>query len=108
MEQTTAGRDPARVSGPADDHDDALLREAAHRLADTVAPYRVLTRESLAALSGVDDWRTVGFDQALGWAVDHGVLRRLDADLYEISARSSTSSSPDPEATPDGGTPVDW
>jgi hypothetical protein len=40
----------------------ALLREAVHRLADSVAPYRVLTR-----------------------AVDHGVLRRLDADLYETT-----------------------
>jgi hypothetical protein len=66
------------------DHYDAILREAAHRLADTIAPYRVLTRDKLADLSGVSGWTTVGFDSALRWAVDHDFLHRLDEDLYEI------------------------
>jgi hypothetical protein len=66
------------------DHYDAVLREAAHRLADTLAPYRVLTRERLAEFSGASSWHTVGFDLALRWAVDHEFLRRLDDDLYEI------------------------
>jgi hypothetical protein len=60
------------------DHSDALLREAAHRLADTIAPYRVLQRGTLADLSGISHWTTVGFDQAPSWAVDHDFLRRLD------------------------------
>ena len=77
-----------------DDHYDALLREAAHRLADTLAPYRVLTREKLGELSGASSWNTIGFEPALRWAVDHAVLRRLDEDLYEIG----------PEANRDDGT----
>jgi hypothetical protein len=39
------------VSEGSGDHYDAVLREAAHRLADTLAPYRLLTREALAELS---------------------------------------------------------
>ena len=107
MKQTTPIHDAARVSAPTGDHDDALLREAARRLADTVTPYRVLTRASLAALSGVDHWRSVSFEQALRWATDHGVLRQLDPDLYEIAAGSSTSSSSDVGAARDGATSVD-
>jgi hypothetical protein len=66
------------------DHYNALLREAAHRLADTLAPYRVLTRGALAELSGASRWDTIGFEPALCWAVQHDFLRRLDDDLYEI------------------------
>jgi hypothetical protein len=62
---------------------DAFLREAAHRLADTLAPYRVLTREKLAEFSGASRWNTIGFDAALRWAVEHDFVRRLDEDLYE-------------------------
>jgi hypothetical protein len=65
-------------------NEDALLREAAHRLADTIAPYRVLTRARLAELSRISQWYTGEFDRALRWAVEHDVLRRLDDDLYEI------------------------
>jgi hypothetical protein len=65
-------------------NDGALLREAAHRLADTIAPYRVLTRTRLAELSGISEWNTGEFNRALRWAVEHDVLRRLDDDLYEI------------------------
>ena len=67
------------------DHSDALLREAAHRLVDTIAPYRVLTRGNLADLSGISQWNPGEFDRALRWAVDHDLLRRLDDDLYEIA-----------------------
>ena len=63
---------------------DGLLREAAHRLADTVAPYRVLTRGDLAELSGASRWHTIRFDDALRWAVEHDFLRMLEPDLYEI------------------------
>ncbi len=80
------------MSEVAGDYYDALLSEAAHRLADTVAPYRVLTRESLAELSGEDLWRSVSFEQALRWAVDHGVLRRLTPELYEVAAQSTSAS----------------
>ena len=66
------------------DQYDALLREAAHRLADTIAPYRVLTRDKLAELCGASRWHTIGFDHALRWAVEHEFLRRLDGELYEI------------------------
>jgi hypothetical protein len=69
------------------DRKDALLREAAHTLRDIVAPYRVLTRERLASLSSETHWRSVSFEQALDWAVDHGDLRRLGDDLYEIPLR---------------------
>ncbi|HJS95277.1 MAG TPA: hypothetical protein VJ741_13520 [Solirubrobacteraceae bacterium] len=79
-----------------DDHYDALVREAAHRLADTLAPYRVLTREKLGELSGASRWNTIGFEPALRWAVDHAFLRRLDEDLYEIG----------PEAGRDDGTRI--
>lgn len=70
-------------------HDGALLREAARRLVDTITPYRVLTRESLADLSGTSMWNTVDLDQALRWAVDHDFLRQLSDDLYEIGPASS-------------------
>ena len=62
----------------------ALLREAAHRLADTAASYGVLNIERLAALSGSARWPTVGFAEALAWAVDNDILRRLGSDLYEV------------------------
>lgn len=65
--------------------EDARLREAAQRLADTIAPYRVLGRDELARLSGAADWPDVTFVEALHWAVDHGVLRRLDTDFYETT-----------------------
>jgi hypothetical protein len=77
------------VSDGSGDQYDAVLREAAHRLADTLAPYRVLTRENLAELSGASRWSTVGFDPALRWAVDHGFLRRLDEELYEIGPEAN-------------------
>ena len=70
---------------------EALTREAAHRLADTVALYGVLTRERLAALSGEEQWRSVSFAQALRWAVDHNMLRQLAPGFYGITAQSSTS-----------------
>jgi hypothetical protein len=66
------------------DRSDALLREAAHRLADTLAPYGVLTRDRLAEFSGASRWTAVGFDGALRWAMDHDVIRGLDEELYEI------------------------
>jgi hypothetical protein len=77
------------MNDESDDHYEALEREAAHRLADTLAPYGVLTRERLAKLSGGSRWNTVGFEQALRWAVDHDYLRRLDDDLYEIGPEAN-------------------
>jgi hypothetical protein len=68
---------------------DALRREAAHRLADALTPYRVLTRAKLAEVSGASHWNTIGFDEALRWAVDRDFLRRLDGDLYEIAPGAS-------------------
>jgi hypothetical protein len=65
------------------DHYDVLAREAAYRLADTLAPYRVLTRAGLAELSGATHWATVDFDWALRWGIDHDLLHRLSDDLYE-------------------------
>jgi hypothetical protein len=58
----------------------ALLRKAVHRRAGA-AGYRVLTTERLAALSGSARWPTVGFAEALAWAVDNDILRRLGSDL---------------------------
>jgi hypothetical protein len=78
------------------DHYDALLREAAHRLVDTMAQYTVLTRHDLEILPGADEWRSVSFEQALQWAVEHGVLGRLTADLYEIPAKSAAAGSARP------------
>ena len=75
------------MTGP-DARQDALLREAAHRLADTLAPFGVLTRDRLAELSGASRWRVVTFDGALRWAVAHDYVRRLDAELYEIGRRA--------------------
>jgi len=63
---------------------DSVLREAARDLVDTLRPYRVLTRHELADLSREAAWKTVGFDEALRWAVEHGYLRPLGSDLYEI------------------------
>lgn len=80
---------------PSRDRDDVVLREAARRLSDTITPYRVLTRDKLAELSGEDYWRTVSFEQALQWAVDHDVLRALDPDLYEICGPATEPSQAD-------------
>jgi hypothetical protein len=82
------------MSGESADYYGALLREAAHRLADTVAPYRVLTRERLAELSGASHWNTIGFEPALRSAVAHGLLRRLDEDLYEIGPEANGDEAP--------------
>lgn len=71
------------------DHHGALLRGAAYRLADTLAPYRVLTRERLAELSEASGWSTIDFDAALRWAVDHRLLLRLDDGLYEIGPEAN-------------------
>jgi hypothetical protein len=80
-----AGDDQLRaaMTEPRDRYD-ALLVQAAHRLADTLAPYGVLTRDTLADFSGAARWSAIGFDGALRWAVDHDYVRRLDGDLYEI------------------------
>jgi hypothetical protein len=61
-----------------------LLREAARDLVDTLGPYRVLTRQSLVDLSEERYWGAVRFEEALKWAVDHGLLRQLGPDLYEV------------------------
>jgi hypothetical protein len=66
------------------DQYEALRREAAHRLADTLAPYGVLTRDKLVELSGASRWTRIEFDPALRWAVEHDFVRRLDEELYEI------------------------
>lgn len=66
------------------DHYDVLAREAAHRLADTLAPYGVLTRAWLAKLSGATHWTTVDFDWALRWGINHDLLHQLSDQLYEI------------------------
>lgn len=76
------------------DREDAVLREAAHRLADTIAPYRILTRDRLAELSGVGRWRTVSFERALQWAIDHDVLRALGGDLYELCEQTAEPQRP--------------
>ena len=73
---------------------DVLEREAAHRLVDTLAPYRVLTRERLAELSGASSWDTIDFQSALRWAVDHRFLLRLDEDLYEIGPEANRDDAP--------------
>jgi hypothetical protein len=38
----------------------------------------------------VGHWRTVSFEHALQWAVDHDVLRALGSDLYEICTPPAT------------------
>jgi hypothetical protein len=69
---------------------EALLREAARDLVDTLEPYRVLTRQRLAELASERHWDTVGFDEALKWATDHGLLRALEPDLYELPRNRDT------------------
>lgn len=69
---------------------EALLREAARDLVDTLEPDRVLTRHDLADLSGERQWGTVGFDEALKWAVEHGLLRSLGLELYELPRKPET------------------
>jgi hypothetical protein len=70
------------------DYHAALLRDAANGLVDASAPYRVLPREKLAALAGANRWRTITLDDALQWAIAHGILHQLDTDLYEIPPTS--------------------
>lgn len=62
---------------------DALVREAARRLAETVASYGVLTRVDLVAISGVERWPSIDFDKALECAEALGLVRRLPGDLFE-------------------------
>jgi hypothetical protein len=76
-------------------HGDALLHEAVQRLVDTAAPYGVLTRQNLEILSGADRWHSVRFEHALRWAVEHGMLRRLSADLYEVPTTNPGAPSAD-------------
>ena len=68
----------------ADARYEALLREAARDLVDTLEPYRVLPRQRLVDLSGARQWGTVGFDEALKWSEERGLLRSLGPDLYEL------------------------
>jgi hypothetical protein len=74
----------------AETRSEALLREAARDLVDTLEPYRVLTRQRLAELSEARHWVTVGFEQALQWAVEHGLVRTLGPDLYELPRKRDT------------------
>jgi hypothetical protein len=46
-------------------HHDAVVRAGAQRLARIVTPYRVLTRDDLAALADVEEWRDADFEAAL-------------------------------------------
>ena len=87
------GLGPPMAESPKAWRYEALLREAAQSLADTIAPYRVLTRADLAGLAGVDRWRSVDFDKALECALALGLLRRLPDDFYETpdSSRSATA-----------------
>jgi hypothetical protein len=50
--------------------------------------YRVLTRTRLAEVCGAAHWSDSGFRRALAQAVSSGTVRRLGADLYEISEPS--------------------
>lgn len=65
------------------EHYDALVREAARDLAQTIALYGVLTRADLVSISSAGNWMSVGFDTALDCAIALGLVRRLDEDLYE-------------------------
>jgi hypothetical protein len=69
---------------------EALLREAARDLVDTLEPYRVLTRQALADLSREGHWSTVAFDEALKWAMERGLIRSLGPDLYEVPREPET------------------
>lgn len=62
---------------------DALVREAARDLAQTLALYGVLTRADLVRISSADHWMSVDPDAALECAIALGLIRRLDEDLYE-------------------------
>jgi hypothetical protein len=98
---TTGGTrdDPAPGHGQESNRDasgdryDALLRDAAHRLADAVAPYGVLTRAKLGELSGASRWETIDFEVALPWAVEHDYLRRVGEDSYEVGPEASRDDS---------------
>ena len=99
---TGAENDPTRGEAPRSKppadrsgaQDDTRLREAAHRLVETLQPYRVLTRANLDELSGASGWEAIDFELALRWSVDHNYLRSLGGDLYELG----------PEAHRDEGT----
>ncbi len=85
---------PTMAGPPHAWHYDAVVRAAAQRLARTVTPYRVLTRDDLASLADVEEWRDADFETALKRAVDLGLLRRLGDDMYEIPGHAATSSEP--------------
>lgn len=75
-------------------HHDAVVLAGAQHLTRIVTPYRVLTRDDLAALAGVEEWRDADFEAALKRAVDLGLLRRLGDDMYEVPGPAATSSEP--------------
>ncbi len=75
-------------------HHDAVIRAGAQRLARTVTPFRVLTRDDLAALADVKEWRDADFEAALKRAVDLGLLRRLGDDMYEVPGPAAPSPEP--------------
>lgn len=62
---------------------DSVLREAARELAETLASYGVLTRSDLVAHSGAERWTSVDFHAALECAIDLGLIREVDENLYE-------------------------
>ncbi|HTX31786.1 MAG TPA: hypothetical protein VMD09_10385 [Solirubrobacteraceae bacterium] len=62
---------------------DSVLREAARGLSETLASYGVLTRADLVARSGAERWTSVDFHPALECAIDLGLIREVDDNLYE-------------------------
>ncbi len=89
-----AARQTTMAGSPHAWHHDAVVRAGAQRLARTVTPYRVLTRDDLAALADVEEWRDADFETALKRAVDLGLLRRLGDDMYEVPGPAAKSSEP--------------
>ena len=84
------------MSDGSGDHYDAILREAAHRLADALTPYRVLRRAELGEISGASRWKTIDFEVALRWAVEHDYLRHRGEDWYEVGPEASRETEPEP------------
>jgi hypothetical protein len=63
-------------------HDEAVVRAQARRLALALAPYRVLSKKSLERVACAEAWHDGGFDRALAEAVRRGMIERLPGGFY--------------------------
>ena len=75
-------------------HEQAVIRAEARRLARALAPYRVLPKDTLERVAGARRWHDGGFDRALNAAVRSGEIEELPDGFYRERDRAPEPTRP--------------